>query len=77
MSGKQPVNPFATGSSSPDAADSRQFKMPYGKGGVPWYLFLYYLGYLALFTWYALEFQLPDYLAQGPGRAPTQVSSHP
>ena len=42
----------------------------YGTGGVPWYLTLLYLGFLAFFVWYALEYQLPDYLEQGPIRPP-------
>jgi hypothetical protein len=52
----------------PERADSQPFKPHYGKGGVPWYLLLKYLGFLTFFTWYVLEYQLPDYLEQGPGR---------
>ena len=35
-------------------------------GGVPWYLMLLYIGFLVFFTWYTLEYQLPDYLEKGP-----------
>lgn len=44
-------------------------EMSYGHGGVPWFLLLGYLAFLTFFTWYTLEYQLPDYLEQGPGRA--------
>jgi hypothetical protein len=33
---------------------------------VPWYLLLVYLAFLVFFTWYALEYQLPDFVDQGP-----------
>lgn len=52
---------------TPDDADALEIE--YGKGGVPWYLLLLYLGFLAFFTWYVLEYQLPDFLDEGPGRA--------
>jgi hypothetical protein len=51
-----------------EPADARQERFEYGHGGVPWYLLLLYLAFLAFFTWYVLEYQLPDYLKQGPGR---------
>ena len=44
-------------------------EMSYGHGGVPWFLLVGYLAFLTFFTWYTLEYQLPDYLEQGPGRA--------
>ena len=46
--------------------DSEQFKPGFGRGGVPWYLMLFYLAFLVFFTWYVLEYQLPDYLQKGP-----------
>jgi hypothetical protein len=51
-------------------------EMAYGHGGVPWYLLLGYLAFLVFFTWYVLEYQLPDYLERGPGRA-QQTSDAP
>lgn len=48
--------------------DAEQAQLGYGKGGVPWYLLLLYLSFLVFFTWYTLEFQLPDFLRQGPGQ---------
>jgi hypothetical protein len=46
--------------------DTTAFEPGYGKGGVPWLLLLLYLGFLVFFTWYVLEYQLPDYLEKGP-----------
>jgi hypothetical protein len=43
-----------------------EVQLGYGKGGVPWLLLLFYLGFLGFFTWYVLEYQLPDFLRQGP-----------
>lgn len=51
-----------------ERTDTEQHAFQYGHGGVPWPLLLLYLGFLTFFTWYVLEFQLPDYLQQGPGR---------
>jgi len=53
---------------SPEATDSEQKVFGFGSGGVPWYLLLFYLAFLTFFVWYTLEFQLPDYLYQGPGQ---------
>ena len=47
--------------------DSQQKVFDYDSGGVPWYLLLFYLSYLVLLTFYSLEYQLPDFLQQGPG----------
>ncbi len=47
--------------------DSRQHVFNYDHGGVPWPLLLFYLSYLVLLTFYSLEYQLPDFLEQGPG----------
>ena len=51
-----------------EESDSQQKVFGYGRGGVPWYLLLFYLSFLTLFVWYVLEYQLPDYMVQGPGR---------
>jgi hypothetical protein len=51
-----------------EATDATPAEFGYGKGGVPWYLLLLYLGFLTFFTWYTLEYQLPDFLNQGPGQ---------
>lgn len=53
-----------TGSNTPD--DREQFHPGYGHGGVPWLLMLFYVAFLIFFTWYCLEYQLPDYLQKGP-----------
>jgi len=55
--------------------DTEQQKFAYGRGGVPWPLLLLYLGFLVFFTWYVLEYQLPNYLEQGPGQmeAPSET----
>jgi hypothetical protein len=50
-----------------EETDSQQKVFDYDNGGVPWYLLLFYLSYLVLLTFYALEYQLPDFLEQGPG----------
>lgn len=55
-------------SATTEAGDAEQARFGYGKGGVPWYLLLFYLSFLGFFTWYALEYQLPDFLDQGPGQ---------
>lgn len=47
--------------------DAQQKVFQYDNGGVPWYLLLFYLAYLVLLTFYSLEYQLPDFLNQGPG----------
>jgi hypothetical protein len=51
-----------------EATDSEQKVFGYGTGGVPWYLLLLYLSFLVFFTMYVLDFQLPDFLNQGPGQ---------
>ena len=53
-------------SESHELSDEQQAELGYGKGGVPWYLLLFYICFLSFFTWYVLEFQLPDFLKQGP-----------
>jgi hypothetical protein len=52
-----------------ERTDAKAFEPGYGKGGVPFLLLIFYLSFLVFFTWYVLEYQLPDYLEQGPGRA--------
>ena len=52
----------------PSTNDDEQAEFGYGKGGVPLLLLLGYLSFLAFFTWYTLQFQLPDFLQQGPGQ---------
>ena len=49
--------------------DSTPARIGFGHGGVPWYLLALYAAFLVFFTWYVLEFQLPDFLEQGPGQA--------
>ncbi len=49
-----------------EPGDSKPALLGFGKGGVPWYLLLFYLSFLVFFVWYVLEYQLPDYLKQGP-----------
>lgn len=65
--------------SEPDTAAAHDergaFHPGYGHGGVPWYLLLGYLAFLVFFTWYTLEYQLPDFLQQGPGQAPAEASA--
>ena len=53
---------------SGEETDSEQKVFAYDSGGVPWYLLLLYLGFLVFFTMYVLDFQLPDFLNQGPGQ---------
>lgn len=60
--------PLSSVGPGPEFADSKPFAPRYGSGGVPWFLVLKYLGFLTFFTWYVLEYQVPDYLEQGPGR---------
>ena len=52
--------------------DSEQKLFKYDVGGVPWFLLLLYLGFLVFFTRYVLDFQLPDFLVQGPGKGGEQ-----
>ena len=55
-----------------------EVQLKYGEGGVPWPLLLFYLSFLVFFTWYSLEFQLPDFLKQGPVTEPgAEVPAEP
>ena len=49
-----------------EIADQDQAEFAYGKGGVPWYLMVFYLAFLTFFTWYVLEFQLPGFIDESP-----------
>jgi len=49
-----------------EPGDASAASLGYGKGGVPWLLMLLYAAFLFFFVWYTLEYQLPDYLEQGP-----------
>ena len=51
---------------APRENDAERFHPGYGHGGVPWALLALYLAFLVFFSWYCLEFQLPDYLQKGP-----------
>ncbi len=51
-----------------EETDSEQKVFAFDTGGVPWYLLLIYVGYLVFFAMYVLDFQLPDFLNQGPGQ---------
>ncbi len=52
--------------STVEPSDQARAELGFGKGGVPWYLLFFYLAFLAFFVWYTLQYQLPDYLEQGP-----------
>lgn len=54
--------------------DSEQVDPGFGHGGVPWYLMLMYVAFLVFFTWYSLEYQLPDYLQKGPVKPAADAS---
>jgi hypothetical protein len=60
---------------SESSGDAEQFEPGFGRGGVPWYLMLLYLGFLVFFTWYVLEYQLPDYLQKGPVKPQADAST--
>lgn len=50
----------------PERTDSEMHDFEFGSGGVPWWLLLYYLAFLAFFAWYTTEYQLADLERQGP-----------
>jgi len=54
--------------SAGEPGDGEQATFQYGHGGIPWPLLVLYLAFLVFFTWYVLEYQLPDYLQKGPGQ---------
>lgn len=75
--GRGPIGVDVPGA-DPAEKDAAQLAPGFGRGGVPWYLLLLYLGFLVFFTWYTLTYQLPDFLNQGPGQtdeAPATSSS--
>lgn len=51
---------------SSEQTDAEQQTFDFGDGGVPWPLLLFYLSFLVFFTWYVLEYQLPEFAKQGP-----------
>lgn len=55
-----------------DELDREAFEPGFGPGGVPLPLLLFYLSFLVFFTWYVLEYQLPDYLELRAEGAPAQ-----
>ena len=59
-----------------EQSDVEQAQLGFGKGGVPWYLMIFYLAFLAFFAWYTLEYQLPDVLEQGPF-GPVEATENP
>ena len=62
--------------SEPKELDRAAFRPGFGPGGVPWPLMLLYLGFLVFFTWYVLEYQLPDYLRlRAAKEAPGEVAA--
>jgi hypothetical protein len=63
-----PMSPTSLEIERGDAEPSDATSIDYGfdDGGVPWYLLLFYLSFLVFFTWYVLEYQLPEFLGQGP-----------
>lgn len=60
-----------------EASDAEPAQLGFGKGGVPWLLLLFYLSFLVFFVFYALEYQLPDYLDQGPAKPAAESPSDP
>lgn len=60
---------------SEEQTDSAQHDPGFGRGGVPWYLMLMYVGFLVFFTWYTLEYQLPDYLEKGPVKPQAEANA--
>jgi hypothetical protein len=48
--------------STTEPNDASAYNPGFGRGGVPWYLLLFYLAFLGFFAWYSLEYQLDDYL---------------
>jgi len=68
MSEREPATDDQSIRATPEQTDSERKRFGYGPGGVPWFLLAIYIAFLVFFTWYALEYQLPDYLMQGPGQ---------
>ena len=55
-----------------ETTDAQIFEPGFGKGGVPWYLLLFYLSFLTFFTWYTLEYQLTDFLEKTDAQTPAE-----
>ncbi len=62
---------------SAEETDAQQQTMDFGEGGVPWFLLAFYLSFLVFFTWYTLEYQLPDFQEQGPITLPDAATADP
>lgn len=60
-----------------EETDSKQLDPGFGDGGVPWYLLAFYLAFLVFFTWYVLEYQLPDFAERGSAHADRQAVEEP
>ena len=58
----------AAGQPDIEASDNEAFSPGFGKGGVPWYLLVFYVAFLVFFTWYTTEFQLPGLVQDGPAQ---------
>lgn len=58
--------PHSSSTAGTEQTDTERYDPGFGEGGVPWLLLLLYLSFLCFFTWYTLEFQLPDFLTQSP-----------
>ena len=64
-----------TGSADSERVDGAKFDPGFGPGGVPLLLLLFYLSFLVFFTWYVLEYQLPEFLKQGPIQEESQAAT--
>ena len=62
MSAELNTGEFPQSRGDRDTTDAEQAHLGFGDGGVPWLLVLLYLSFLTFFTWYALEYQLPNFL---------------
>ena len=65
------------GHSPSEASDAEPADLGFGKGGVPWYLTIYYLAFVVFFVWYVLEYQLPNYLELKEAATPALVEEAP
>ena len=65
------ADPEASGAN--DEPHAAKFDPGFGSGGVPILLLLFYLSFLGFFTWYVLEYQLPDFLEHGPAQQDSGV----
>lgn len=69
-------SPVGRGPSTPPAGDPQddgaRFDPGFGPGKVPALVALLWIAFFAFFAWYAITYQLPDFLEHGPG-APSSV----